>query len=94
MASTDTAYRGYRICLASFSPASQFDWEFSHEDYDGAPTYSDDGPSDHRCGRAASLEACKSEIDALVEDAEAEAAEADDRRRDDPLERDFRRLGQ
>lgn len=61
-------YRGYSIGLADWSPASQFDWEFVHADYDPTPMYADDGPSDHRAGRAASLEACKAEIDMLEDD--------------------------
>lgn len=51
-------YREYRIYPASYSPAAQFDWEFAHTDYDGAP----DG-NDNRCGRGASLQDCIDQID-------------------------------
>lgn len=36
-------------------PDRRWDWSFVHDDYDG--------PGDDRCGDAASLEACKAEID-------------------------------
>ena len=57
-------YRGYRIYPASYSPAPEFDWEFLHEDYDGAP----DG-NDNRCGRGASAADCIAQIDDLEDDA-------------------------
>lgn len=57
-------YRGYHVGPAAYSPAPQFDWEFHHEDYDGAP----DG-NDNRCGRGASAADCMSQIDDLIEEA-------------------------
>jgi hypothetical protein len=44
-------------------PSRNCDWHFWHDDYDGAPTYGDEGPADNRCGSAPSLEAAKAEID-------------------------------
>lgn len=52
-------------------PTRQFDWHFYHDNYDGAPNWGGDddpGPTDWRCGRAASLEDCKKEIDNLIEE--------------------------
>lgn len=56
-------YRGFEISVAGYSPAPQFDWEFAHEDYDGAP----DG-NDNRHGRGASLSDCMAQIDDMLED--------------------------
>lgn len=56
-------YRGFQIGMANYSPAAQFDWEFTHEDYDGAP----DG-GDNRHGRGASLADCMAQIDDMLED--------------------------
>ena len=39
-------------------PLRSFDWDFSHDDYDGAP----DG-NDIRCGNGANIEDCKQQID-------------------------------
>jgi hypothetical protein len=60
----DQTYRGYRIYPACFSPAPQFDWEFHHEDYDGAPD-----SNDNRCGRGASAADCIDQINDLEDDA-------------------------
>lgn len=57
-------YRGYHVGPAAYSPAAQFDWEFAHEDFDGAP----DG-NDNRCGRGASASDCMAQIDDLIEEA-------------------------
>lgn len=62
-------YRGYRITYDPKPiPDRRWDWDFVHEDYDGAPNYPGDGPGDHRCGNAASVEACRAEIDMLEDD--------------------------
>jgi hypothetical protein len=53
-------YRGYEIALASYSPAARFDWEAVHENYDG--------DEDSRIVRAASVEACKAEIDERIDE--------------------------
>ena len=59
-------YRGYTITYwAKPVPTRAWDYDFSHEDYDGAP---DSG--DHRCGNGASVEDCKEQIDDLIEDEE------------------------
>lgn len=54
-------YRGYTI---SFDPkpipSRDFDFDFSHEDYDG--------PGDHRCGSAGSVEDCMILIDEQLDD--------------------------
>jgi hypothetical protein len=56
-------YRGYTIShWAKPIPATSFDYDFSHEDYDGAP---DSG--DRRCGSGASVEDCKEQIDEIIE---------------------------
>jgi len=56
-------YRGYTI---SFDPKSigsrAFDWDYAHEDFDGALYSGDD-----RCGSAGSLEECKEQIDEIEE---------------------------
>ena len=39
-------------------PPRCFDWDFGHDDYDGAP----DG-NDYRCGNGDSIEHCKQQID-------------------------------
>lgn len=58
----------YKDFIISYDPPPipdrTCDWQFVHRDFDGAP----DG-LDHRCGRAASMEGCKAEIDDLVSEA-------------------------
>jgi hypothetical protein len=57
-------YRGYSITIwANPFPGSDWECDFAHEDYDGAP---DSG--DHRCGAARSLEQAKELIDEQIED--------------------------
>jgi hypothetical protein len=57
-------YRGFHITYEPLPiPDRWFDWSYVSEHYDGAPD-----SRDRRCGVAASLEACKCEIDALLED--------------------------
>jgi hypothetical protein len=53
-------YKNYRIYLNDYSgPGDHLvQFAYSHDDYDGAP----DG-NDNRFGYAATVEACKSEID-------------------------------
>lgn len=59
-------YRGYNITYwAKPVPTRAWDYDFAHEDYDGAP---DSG--DHRCGNGASVEDCKEQIDEIIEDEE------------------------
>jgi hypothetical protein len=54
-------YRGYVIVHEPPSiPSRAFDWQFWHEDYNG--------PEDHRCGLAASLEEAKRDIDEMEDD--------------------------
>lgn len=57
-------YRGYHI---SYDPKPipdfRFDWSYQSDDFDGAPD-----AGDNRCGHAESLEACKREIDARIEE--------------------------
>lgn len=73
-------YRGWNISLCScggadvMGPSHRF--EFSHDDYDPTPQEPGDGPGDHRCGHAASVEAAKREIDAYEEENEAAGAGA------------------
>jgi hypothetical protein len=51
-------YGPWRIERADWNrPHASVDWDWWHEDYDGA-----DDANDHRCGSAASLEACIDEI--------------------------------
>ncbi len=51
-------YHGYKIYHDPPPiPTRTEDWQFVHEDYDG--------PGDPRCGSAASLDACKQEIDEI-----------------------------
>jgi hypothetical protein len=59
-------YRGYRIMTG---PAYTRDslWEFSHEDFDGAPTNYGEGPADQRYGMRATLAECREAIDDLEE---------------------------
>ena len=43
------------------------DWQFVHEDYDGA-----EDSGDHRCGYGSSEEDCRRQIDEMIEDLESE----------------------
>lgn len=58
-------------------PTRAHDWDFVHKDYDGAPEHSEESPSDHRCGSAASIEACIDEIDELYLDEEEACEQCD-----------------
>jgi hypothetical protein len=57
----------YRGWLISFDPppipTRNCDWQFWHDDFDGAPD-----ANDSRCGSAGSLEAAKAEIDEREDD--------------------------
>ena len=55
-------------------PVRCCDWQFWHDDFDGAPMYGDEGPADNRCGSAASEADAKAEIDAWIEENEGDAA--------------------
>jgi hypothetical protein len=59
MAAQSTTYRGWHI---EFNPppipSRNCDWQFWHDDFDGA-----EDSGDNRCGSAESLEAAKAEID-------------------------------
>lgn len=56
-------YRGYTLSLDPKPiPDRSHDWDFSHEDFDGAP---DSG--DNRCGKARSLEDACRQIDDMQE---------------------------
>lgn len=60
---TTHRYRGFRIYHDPKPiPDRRHDWEYAHEDYDGAPDSNDD-----RHGTAASLEAAKAAIDSMLE---------------------------
>lgn len=62
----EETYKGYSITYwAKPIPTRSFDFDFCHEDYDGAP---DSG--DRRCGSGMSVEDCKEQIDELIEDEE------------------------
>ena len=71
----DIEYRGFRIYQNDFTAHhdwAKVSWLYVHEDYDPTPIDSYGPPSDYRCGACSSVEACKQEIDWLIED-EAEA---------------------
>lgn len=59
-------YRGYTITYNPPPiPVRSFDYEWVHDDYDGA----DDG-NDRRCGHSESVEAAKAAIDEQIEEME------------------------
>lgn len=61
-------YRGYRIHLGpGYTRDSQ--WQFVHDDYDGAPNNPGDGPADHRAGLCETEQDCRNEIDELEDEA-------------------------
>ena len=62
-------YRGYRIIFNPPPiPDRSHDWQWSHEEYDGAP----DG-NDIRIGSSPSLEQARTEIDEQIEDTLSQA---------------------
>ena len=69
------AYRGWWITYDPPPiPVRTCDWQYWHDDYDGAPMYGDEGPADNRCGSAASEADARAEIDAWIEENEGDAA--------------------
>lgn len=54
-------HRGWRIFVSGNGRGH--DYAFAHDDFDGAPD-----AGDHRCGAAATIEACKAEIDVYEEE--------------------------
>lgn len=68
-------YRGWNIalctCGASDVLGHSHQYEYAHEDYDGAPLESGGGAGDSRCGHASTVESAKREIDDYEEDHEA-----------------------
>ena len=55
-------YRGYHIRFDPPPiPIREFDWQWHHDDFDGAP----DG-NDNRCGASASIEAAEAAIDEQI----------------------------
>lgn len=56
-------YRGYHIYPNPVNIAASVDWCYAHKDFDGAPD-----AGDNRYGYAASIEACKAEIDERLDD--------------------------
>ena len=70
-------YRDYTITYNPKPiPTKAHDWDFVHDDYDGAPEHSEGSPSDHRCGAEVSIEACIDAIDELyLDEAEHEDCE-------------------
>ncbi len=62
-------YRNYRITYDPKPiPTRVFDYDFAHEDFDGAPDGPDTGCSDHRSGNAVSVDDAKAKIDEQFED--------------------------
>lgn len=60
-------HRGYRIHIGpAYTRDSQ--WQFAHDDWDGAPMHSGDGPADRRYGMGESIVGCKALIDEIEED--------------------------
>ena len=61
---TPDYYRGFEISYSIKPiPSRGFDYDFVHEDYDGAP---DSG--DRRCGNGSSLEDAMDQIDEILDD--------------------------
>ena len=67
-----TAYRDWHIDFDPPPiPTRNCDWQFWHDDFDGA-----EDANDNRCGYAASLEEAKAEIDLWYDEREMTDAEA------------------
>lgn len=59
-----SVYRGFEIWhMRTSVPPTEGDWEFSHVDYDGAEDANDD-----RLGSGCSVDDCKSQIDAMLDE--------------------------
>lgn len=56
-------HRKYRIYLSDLADTHGFEYEYSHDDFDGAPD-----ARDNRCGYARTVDAAKQEIDELEDD--------------------------
>ena len=64
-------YRGYLIeHWPPPIPDRSHDWQWRHEDYDGAPWHHGGPPLDHRAGTSPSLEQAKADIDEQIEEDE------------------------
>ena len=60
-------YRGYLIeRWPPPIPDRSHDWQWRHEDYDGAPWEHGGPPLDHRAGTSPSLEQAKADIDEQI----------------------------
>lgn len=71
----EQTYRGYNIRYDPPPiPIRTCDWQFEHEDYDGAPMNFGEGPADHRSGFGPSAAACREMIDEMIADEEEESA--------------------
>lgn len=55
-------YKDYQIVYRPKQiPTNDYDYDYGHDDYDGAPD-----AFDNRCGCCGSIEQCKKEIDLLI----------------------------
>jgi hypothetical protein len=52
-------------------PIRSSDWQFVHEDYDGAPNEPGGPPADNRCGTGPTMESCIERIKEIEEELEA-----------------------
>ena len=66
----DIEYRNYIIYFQRKPGPSFGDWNFHHNDYDGAPESAVSSCSDHRCGYAETPKEARAEIDAQYVDLE------------------------
>lgn len=64
-------HRGWRIYLSDLAVVHGYEWDYVHDDYDGA-----DDANDHRCGQAHTVEEAKAEIDHHEQEALLESFEA------------------
>lgn len=61
----EISYKGWKVCYDPKPiPDRRHDWDFIHDDYDGAP----DSGNRHLCGTAASFEDALRQIDEIEED--------------------------
>ncbi|MNS40589.1 hypothetical protein D3C72_729110 [compost metagenome] len=66
MSKAAVVYKGFKIYYDPKPiPTNKLDWNWVHDDFDGAPD-----SNDRRCGSAESIDACIVEIDDLIEDME------------------------
>jgi hypothetical protein len=66
----DIKYRNYLIYFQRKPGPSFGDWNFHHNDYDGAPESAFSSCKDHRCGYAETPKEARAEIDAQYVDLE------------------------